>query len=186
MRLSRYIAPVMFLLLSVAIYLSYIDPTYVEAQKALARERVLVGYINDAKTAQSRIDDLKAQYAEFPAGSDRALHTLIPDSIDPTRLVVDMDAVIGKLGLVMKSPGVTIEKGADESSLDKYYVNFSVSAPYSVFRNFLHDLEASLALRDMGSISFAAAGIGSNELTGVNAVHTYNLTVTTYSLHQEL
>lgn len=182
--MNRYVVPVMFLLLSVALYLAYIDPTYIEIQKGLGREQVLVGYIADAKTAQAKIDDLKAQYAAFPAGSDQALHVLIPDSIDTTRLIVDMDAVVGKLGLVMKSPSVSLEAGVDGSPLDMYHVSFGVSAPYSVFRDFLRGLEASLALRDMGSMSFTAHGVGGNEFTGPNAVHDYGLVITTYSLHQ--
>jgi hypothetical protein len=182
--MTRYIAPVMFLMLSVALYLAYIDPMYIEVQKALVREQELVAYIADAKTAQSKIDDLKAQYSAFPPGADQALRVLIPDSIDPLRLIVDMDAVIGKLGLVMKGPGVMVEPSGEGSPLVKYRVNFSVSAPYSVFRNFLHDLEASLALRDMGSIAFTVGGAGGTEFTGVNAVHTYSLNITTYSLPQ--
>jgi hypothetical protein len=174
----------MFLLLSTVLYLVYIDPTYIETQKALARERELVGYIADAKTAQAKIDDLKAQYAEFPAGADQALQVLMPASIDQTRLIVDMDAVIQKLGLVMKSPGVLVEKG---EPLDKYQVQFSVSAPYAVFRTFLHDLESSLALRDMGSLAFSARGVGKDEFSSISpalAIHEYSLTITTYSLHQ--
>lgn len=186
----RYIVPVFFLILSVAVYLSYIDPTYIEIQKALAREKELVGYIEDAKTAQEKIDDLKTQYAAFPPGSDRALHALIPDSIDPTRLIVDMDAVITQFGLVMKSPGVTIESvGGDGSPLTKYRVTFSVRAPYPVFRNFLRDLESSLALRDVGNISFTSGGATSKEteLSSGNtpfSTHEYMLNIITYSLHQ--
>lgn len=180
--MTRYIAPIIFLLLSVSLALSYIDPTYTEILKALERERELAGYIADAQTAQTKLDNLKEQYAAFPAGADDALHVLIPDSIDPTRLIVDMDAVIGKLGLTMKSPGVAVESGVDESSLTTYRVDFSVNASYPVFRTFLHDLEASLALRDMGSITFHTAGVGSNEFNGPSALHDYSLSITTYSL----
>lgn len=180
----RYIIPVLFLLLSVALYLAHIDPTYVEIQKSLARERELVGYIADAKTAQSKIYDLKAQYSAFPAGADQALHVLIPDSVDPTRLIVDMDAVVGKLGLVMKSPSVSVGGGEEGSPLNSYRVTFGVSAPYLVFREFLRGLESSLALRDMGSMSFTANGAGDSEFTGPNAVHDYTINITTYSLHQ--
>jgi hypothetical protein len=114
--MSRYLAPVMFLLLSALLYVSYIDPTYAEIKNAQNRDNELVGYIEDAKQAQVKIDDLKAQYAAFPPGADQALSVLIPDTIDPIRLIVDMDAVIGKLGLVMKSPSVSVDSG-DESSL---------------------------------------------------------------------
>lgn len=179
----RYIAPAIFILLSVALYLTYIDPTYIEAQKALAREREVVSFIADAKTAQAKIDNLKEQYAAFPPGADQALRVLIPDTIDVTRLVVDMDAVISKFGLTMKSPSVSRESGDGDLELTKYRVTFSVSAPYAVFRTFLHDLESSLALRDMASITFQSGGSGSNTMTGPNAIHDYSLNVTTYSLH---
>lgn len=185
--MNRYIVPVLFLLLSIGLYLSYIDPTYIEIQKALEREQALIGYIADAKTAQAKIDNLKSQYAQFPTGADQALSVLIPVTIDPTRLIVDMDAVIGKLGLVMKSPSVTVQKGDGNGALDMYQVKFSVSAPYTVFRTFLHDLEGSLALRDMTSLGFSSAGAGDPENIGTNAalaVHSYNLSITTYSLHQ--
>lgn len=184
----RYVAPVIFLLLSVAIYLSYIDPMYIETQKTLARERELDGYIADAKTAQLKIDNFEAQYAAFPPGSDRVLQVLLPDLIDPTRLIVDMDAVITRFGLVMKSPGVMIETSDVGSSLVKYRVSFSVRAPYPVFRNFLRDLESSLALRDMGSITFTSGGAGKwGDLSSSNSplsVHEYMLNITTYSLQK--
>lgn len=184
----RYVAPVIFLLLSVAVYLAYIDPMYIETKKILAREQELIGYIADAETAQAKIDALKTQYAAFPPGSDRALHVLLPDSIDSTRLIVDMDAVISRFGLVMKSPGVIVEPFDAETNLVKHRVSFSVTAPYPVFRNFLHDLESSLALRDMGSITFTTGGAsreeGSAVLHGPLAAHEYMLNITTYSLHQ--
>ena len=185
--MNRYIAPVIFLLLSVGTYILYIDPIYTEIKAGLVREHELLKYIEDAKTAQAKITELKQRYESFPVGADQSLHALLPDSIDSTRLIIDMSAVFEKRGLIMKSPTVASGGIAPQAGVSAYQVSFGVSAPYSVFRQLLRDLEASLALRDMSTIAFSANGAGAGgEWSGTSetAVHDYSVNITTYSFAQ--
>lgn len=181
--MNRYITPIIFLLLAGGLYVLYIDPSYQQIKRGIAREEELKNHLIDAGTAQEKINALKMRYESFPAGADQSLRALLPDAIDPTRLIVDMNAVVERRGLVMKGPSVSLKGQNSESGVVAHQVSFNVSAPYTVFRELLRDLEASLALRDIADVSFDSVG-GSYGVSPELVVHSYNLNLTTYSLSQ--
>lgn len=182
--MNRYILPIVFSLLSVAVYIFSIDPMWSNIQERLVREQQLTKSLADAKIAQTKIDELKAEYDAFPANADDDLHVLLPDSINSTRLIIDLDAVVKRRGLTMKGPSVaSAANDVNGSSVAAHTFTFSVDAPYLVFRELLRDLEASLALRDLSTISFSASAVdatskGNPEFT----IYNYNVSLTTYSL----
>lgn len=182
--MNRYLVPVIFSLLTVGIYVLSIDPLWNDIQQKLVREEQLMKTLADAKTAQEKIDMLKAEYESFPQGADEDLRVLLPDSINPTRLIIDLEAVVNRRGLVMRGPAVSsAEATVNGSSVAAHKFTFNVKAPYLVFRELLRDLEVSLALRDMSTISFSTSGADATQTGNPDYfVHTYNVSFTTYSL----
>lgn len=182
--MNRYFLPIIFSLLTVAVYIFSIDPLWGDIQQRLARENQLNGYLADAKIAQAKIDDIKAQYDAFPQGADDDLHVLLPDSIDPTKLIIDIEAVVTRRGLFMKGPIVSrTSNTVNGSSIAATTFTFSVKAPYPIFRDLLRDLEASLALRDLTTIGFTTTGVSAvTRGAPEQYVQTYNVGFTTYSL----
>jgi hypothetical protein len=182
--MNRYFLPIIFSLLTVAVYVFSIDPLWSDIQQRRAREDQLTGYLADAKIAQAKIDDIKAQYDAFPQGSDDDLHVLLPDSVDSTKLIIDIEAVVTRRGLFMKGPTVSnTSNTVNGSSVAATTFAFSVKAPYPIFRDLLRDLEASLALRDLATIGFTTTGVDSGTKGNPEQyVHTYNIGFTTYSL----
>ncbi len=180
--MNRYAIPLFFVLLSVGIYIEYIDPTIATIQADRAKTAEYTKYIQEAGEAQSQLQALKQKQQDFPPGYDQALATILPASVDPTKLIIDIDGIAQLRGLTIKSPSTNISAGGS-GSYAKDTISFSVSAPYAVFRAFLRDLESSLALRDAAAVSFTstpledATGTKNPELKAMD----YTLTITTYS-----
>jgi hypothetical protein len=165
------------------LYVFSIDPLWADIQQKLVREEQLAKTLADAKTAQVKIDELKAQYESFPTGSEDDLRVLLPDSINPTRLIIDIEAVVNKRGLIMRGPAVSSAASVNDSSVAAHTFTFNVRAPYLIFRELMRDLEVSLALRDLATIGFTTSGADSTTPGNPeNFVHTYNVSFTTYSL----
>ena len=180
--MNRYAIPLFFVLLSVGIYIVYIDPTIASIQADRAKTAEYTKYIQEAEEAQSRLDALKQKQQDFPPGYDQALATILPASVDPTKLIIDIDGIAQLRGLTIKSPS-SKDSAASSGAYAKHTISFSVSAPYTVFRAFLRDLESSLALRDAATVSFTS--VSSDESSGIKnpelKAMDYTLTIITYS-----
>ena len=180
--MNRYAIPLFFILLSVGVYIEYIDPTIAAIQVDRAKSAEYTKYILEAGEAQSQIEALKQKQQDFPPGYDQALATILPANVDPTKLIIDIDGIAQLRGLTIKSPSAKVS-AAGTGSYAKNTISFGVSAPYTVFRAFLRDMESSLALRDAAAVSFSSVssddtnGIKNPELKAMD----YTLTIITYS-----
>ncbi len=186
--MKRFILPIFFMLVSSGLFILYLDPTYTEIRAGLAKKETLERSIQDAAMAKQKIERLAAVEATFPPNYRDRLRTILPDTIDHTRLVIDVNGMAERAGLRIKTPQiVTITNPSRGPALPfvKHSITFGVNAPYKVFRSFLRDLEANLSLRDASSISFVAqetiddiAKYKDPELIP----HEYSVTLITYSL----
>ena len=188
--MNRYIAPIILLILSGAIYAFYIEKNYQDIRTQFAKEKELSGYLVDAANAQQKLDELAREYQNFPPDADEKLNILLPDSIDHVRFLFDVDAVAKKNGLEMKGGVVEIIKKNDTNNLpySKAQISFGTTATYPIFRTFLRDLERSLALRDFNNISFKSAEV-TDEVVNTKdtfkpdfSVYDYQIQLTSYSL----
>jgi Tfp pilus assembly protein PilO len=180
--MKRFIIPVTLILLSSAIYVIYIDRFWNDISTALAKRTELEATIEKAKEANEKIDSLSKKYAAVPAETLRRLDVMLPEQVDPTRLVVDVNTIAARSGLILK--GTTVMKGKKEGKQGvTHSLRFSVSAPYVVFNAFMLDLERSLALRDSSSISFNST-TDENGNGGVrSSISEYSVVIDTYSLN---
>lgn len=183
--MNRYIIPIFLVILSASVYVSVIDPTYADIRRQQAKEAELVKFLNDAKEANTKLAKIKETYATFPAGSEQTISTILPDKIDPLHFIIEMETVARLHGLILKGPVVGGDDDAKSSG--KYGVtkiSFTVSAPYSVFREFLKDIQDSVALRDMTSVSFTAEATDPNMKYArpESIIYNYNVSIISYSL----
>ncbi len=186
--MNRYIIPIFFVLLSVGVYVMYIDPTYSLIRVGLNKQKEYTDYLAQAKTAQERIAELKQVQESFPTGYEQALSTILPDTVDSTRLIIDVEGVALARGLHLKAPTVSDvpPSRTSPSSFTKHVLKFAVTAPYSVFRVLLRDLESSLAIRDTSNISFTSVESNNAPVSQRSPelqAHDYSVSVVTYSVH---
>lgn len=156
--MNRYIIPIVLVLLSAGLYILYLDPIYASIEAANVKIAEYDRLLADAKTATQKIDKLRAAQEQFPAGYDRSLAAILPNSVDPLRLVIDVNGIAALRGLHIKAPAVSTAPTSKKESgiVQKNSLNFVVSAPYSVFRDFLRDLESSLSLQDLSQLTFTS------------------------------
>jgi hypothetical protein len=189
--MNRYIIPLFIMFLTISVYVLYIDAGYQGIQHQLVREQELISYIKDAQTAQEKLTKISSDYSKFSPDADKRLNTLLPTTIDTIRLTVDINRVAEEHG--MQASGLSISKGndGDVKGVVPYAISFQVTTTYPLFKEFLDDLQHSLSLRDITSISFSAPQKTSSadlkdtialEHPELNVLQ-YRVNLTTYSLH---
>lgn len=98
-------------------------------------------------------------------------------------MIIDINGIAAKRGMTIRGikiqSGTATKQGAigpDNNPYGSISLSFSVTAPYDTFKGFLRDLETSLRIVDVTSISFAATEKGD--------IYDYGVTMRTYWLRQ--
>lgn len=185
--MTRYIFPVLLILLALAINSVSIQPLYAEILQVRAQSAEVKQALIETETARAKLNEITKRYESFPPDADEKLAEIFPEKIDPIRLLIDTKAFLERNGFPVKSlaVGETLGANSDDAPYRTHQITFSLSASYDSFRGFLHALEESLALRDLATISFTAAP-GAKEYANVRpelTIHDYTITLTSYSLH---
>lgn len=181
--MTRYIIPVLLILISGGIALFYIDGEYKRIQTIRAEQVV----INEDITRADKVDDdlaaLRQEFESFPSGATERLAVMLPEKVDNVKLLVDLEGIASKHGLFLKGPEVSIsENKRDENTGVRVpeeqpaTVRFVVTGPYRVFREFLRDIERSLVIHDMSVVGFS----GDDAPRGVEPVYNFQVEVYTY------
>ncbi len=178
----RITIPIIILLLSGALAYFYTRPLFFEKIEALQMREVEYqeAFTQLNKLQEERIR-LETSLASFSDDDLEYLATLLPDEIDEFRFLADINTIAARHSMIMQdldferigvaeeaSQSEITEAGsasqaeseltAEEIALindpvKRLRVSFSVSGPYRFFNGFLRDLERSLALVDIQSIS---------------------------------
>jgi type IV pilus assembly protein PilO len=173
------IVPIIVILTSIGLFFGYVDPTYTQV-KALRLEKADYDRaLNNSKDLQEERNKLLKKVDAMPDSDLTALTKLLPDHIDNVRLIIDIDEMAKTYNMKIRSfKADTAEKkdtiGKDNSAYGTLTLTFSTSASYGTFLAFLRDLEHSLRLIDVSSISFVASES--------NPLYDYTVTVKTYWL----
>lgn len=180
----KTLLPLLFIIIAGGIFFGFVNPTYTEVKALRAEESTYETALSRSKELQAVRDQLLARYNTFPRESLTRLGRLVPDTIDTVRLILDLDSMAARYGMHIRN--VSLNSGASASSraavgeigpgdarYDYVTLSFSVSGTYDTFRAFLADLESSLRLVDVTSVSFSSTQTG---------IYDYALAVKTYWL----
>jgi hypothetical protein len=147
----------------------------------------------DAGKASDEIKAISDQHEKFPVDGPRRLAVLLPSSFDPIRTLIDLNALALRHGISVRTPSVssndtqstTAAPSTEKGKVVAHTVSFTTTATLKVFREFVTDIEHSLALRDISKISFSRSGTGDSG-TSVNpelSVYDFTIVYTMYSTH---
>ncbi len=155
--------PIILLGLSGAMFFGFIDPTYQQVKGLQAEAASYDQALNNSKELQKVRDALLAKYNTFSNESLDRLEKLLPDAVDNVRLVLDIDHISSKYGMILRNVRVTEAPkdsknsfGPDTRNFGSVILTFSVSSSYENLVPFIIDLEQSLRLVDITSIAFKA------------------------------
>lgn len=182
----RYTVSIICLIAAGTIFFVYTQPTYDSVKTVNTQVAQYDAALSKASELQQRKQTLLSQYNTFSQTDMEDLTKLLPDHVDNIRLILDIDSLATKHGMAIQNVVVSSNQtqdaqtstlGSVTSSKQKYdslTLKFSTQASYQTFRQFLADLETSLRIVDLISLSITHSD--SSQL------YSYDVTIRTYWL----
>lgn len=173
---------IILILLSIGLFYTFISDQYEDVKKL---NTLANGYQDVLKNVSAIIelrDNLIVNYEAFPKEEIDRINKILPDNIDTVRLALDLDGIASRHGISIKSiqTMANSDKGLNrialpenEESYGKVTISLGFISNYDNFTNFLDDIEKSLRIMDVKSISFQ---------TGDSNLYDYQVSIDTYWL----
>ena len=176
----KFALPLFLILLSGGLFFTYIDPTYQKISELRQEVGQYDGALNKSKELRTARDRLLSKYNIFAANDLNNLRKFLPDNVDNVRLIMEIDNMASKYGVLIRKVGIGAPSsngrdslGPNVSDYDSMVLDFTVEAPYGSFVKFLNDMANSLRIVDVTDFSFQSANID---------LYKYQLSVKTYWL----
>jgi len=187
----RTIFAITGLLLAGGIFFSYTQPRF-DTVRAL---EVQIAQYNEALEKAAELQQIKqsllSRYNTFNPADLGRLQKLLPDHVDNVRLVLDLDNLAARYNMALQNvviseptstesaPGTIAAGGGSRQKYDSLTLKFRTQGTYGDFNAFLGDLESSLRLVDL--VSLTLERITSAQATG-EPNYRYDITIRTYWL----
>ena len=175
-------APIILVLLAVAVFFGFIDPQYERVQTLRAEEGEYQSALEKAENVSQLQEELNAQYEAFSTDDLRKLSTILPQEVDRFRLLNDIDYLARRSGIALSSVGIAGERdqnanevSSSEASRAHTSLTGSITfeTTYENFKSFLRVLEKNLQVIDVTTIAISP---------GEGRDYSFNLGFSTYSL----
>jgi Tfp pilus assembly protein PilO len=191
--MGRVLLPILFLVVSVGLYFTYIAKAMGEVQALKTEDAGYDQLLASAKKIRDRRAELTEQYKQLDAGGLKKVQKMIPDHIDNVRLLIDIDNIASVYGLRIRdftfsndqatgnataasAEASAADTGAPESPTHQYKtatMSFQVTASYANLLSFLKDLERSLRIIDITKIELSSADKSASGYVYKITLHTY-------------
>lgn len=164
--------------ISIGLFFFQINPSYSEVKVLRAQ----AGQYDDALQVADELKkirgELATKLASFTPEELANLEHFMPQQLDTVRIILDVDGIASAHNIQLKDikasdVGKPVSAGA-QSSYNTTAVTFSFTSQYNNAEVFIHDVEQSLRLLDVSSVSIKPS-------TGSNAgAYDFSITLNTY------
>jgi len=167
----RFLTPLLIIGLALVSFFYFTTPVLKEIDVLKVSRLKLAAALENANRLKDRQTELLDLENFMDQNDLNNLKQFLPNNIDNVRLIIDINNIAKKRGLIVKNPTIANDTAASaganapagqtgtggaKSPSDKTSVvfSFSVSASYDIFKLFLDDLTHSLRMVDIESVSF--------------------------------
>ena len=186
----RYILLSILIIASVAAFGTIILPKYRALSTLQNQVAMYSANLDTAKKLTESRSALITEYNAIPKADLDNLKTLLPDSVNNIRLIIQIDALAQKNGLTtlrsidyqVDSQSSSDARSQQTSPYGKFTMSFQTSGQYKNFLSFLSDLEQNLRLVDVNAVDFAVVEPSATQTQSVGPM--YKVTLQTYWLKQ--
>ncbi len=162
----RSLIPILLIAVSAGLFYVHIDPRFQEVKGLVEQRRQYEEALQKANELKTVGQELVTKYNAIPQEDLSKLQKLVPDSLNTVKLVTDIDSIGGKHGITISAVEVTEEQVDDAQQITEgnakpfrtTTISFGFSATYDKLVLFLKDLEKSLQVVDVKSVSFRSEG----------------------------
>ncbi|MSR71528.1 MAG: hypothetical protein EXS50_02590 [Candidatus Taylorbacteria bacterium] len=162
--MSKNLVNLLLLVASFAIYYLVLSPLYSGGgaiwapEKSVTALRVLSMQYDDtisqAETLTKQAEDLRNQYNAIPDDAKDNMKIMVPEYIDPVRLVSEISTIANITGVSLDDTSYSESPPIVNSNKGAYTVSFSVKTSYEKFKELMHNYETSLRLITIKSVTF--------------------------------
>jgi Tfp pilus assembly protein PilO len=185
--MTRFIFPILLIVAAIGLFATYTNPGYQATKSLAAQASSYDDALNKAQELRARRDELLSKYNTFSTEDRQRLLRGLPDNVDNIRLIIDINNIAARHALALKNVSLgdvsdsrtsrnALSVGVSGDAVGSVSVSFTLAARYEDFLAFLQDLEHSLRLVEVESISFTAP---TSENGGVSD---YSVSIRTYWL----
>jgi len=168
-RMSKVLGPIIFAIGAIGLFFTYISPAYDTLQAFMDRETRLDEALDKYNTLESTFSGLTDTYRRFSQTDMERLELMLPDALDPIRLIIDIDAVAADNNLVISNfglpgqddngprarnqdPDVVAGRATEIDVIGTATLLLNCSGTYEDMKSFLYTLEQSLLLLDVVAV----------------------------------
>jgi Tfp pilus assembly protein PilO len=191
--MNRNITALILIVLAIGVYFTYTSGQIAVINSIQAENNQYLSAITNAKKLIDLRDSVLKQYNAISDADKSRLDKIVPNNIDNIRLMIDISGIASRHGITASGITTSADTNASNSGstqsasvpanpaasynsgLSTVTVSFSVTTTYNNFIAFLQDIERSLRILDVTSITLSPS---------TNGTYTYGVTLDTYWLKQ--
>ena len=195
--MTKAILAILFVGAAILVFAMYVRPTYDDIQANRAKVARFDQALEKTREIQELKSSLLSRYNLFAGPNLDRLQKMLPDHVDNVRLVLDLDGIASQYGIRIQNVSVQQqgqsngrrETGgtvlAGQNTVNKPFqsltLNFEVVSTYDQFVQLLRDLESSLRIVDLVSLSLRSR---QDTLEGIisEPLYTFGVSLQTYWL----
>lgn len=192
--MSNVLAPLAFLIAAIGLYFTYIRPANDTLQAFRAQEERLNTALADYEQLRTKNEELREQYQLLKAGDIEKLNRILPDMIDPVRVIIDFDALALKNNITIMSfdiPRITeadpyggaVGGSSDGPIYGQAVISLECRGTYEDMKAFLRSLESSMTLMDVINLDVDTDDATTAQGEPIPGSMGYNLGIQMYWLH---
>jgi len=192
--MTKIIISILAFVVAGVLFVGYTRPTYEKVQAIRADIVKFDQALEKSRELQELKRGLLSRYNTFTEANLSRLNRMLPDHVDNVRLVLDLDNLASRYGMAVQN--VLISRGNDEEQVatvlgslgaqntkyDSLAMQFATVGTYSNFVRFLEDLESSLRIVDLVSLTIEPAIISNEGVILEEPLYEYNVAIRTYWL----
>lgn len=171
----KYVISTLLIAAAIGVFFVAIDPLYGEVQELRGQVNQLNEAFSNAQQIQQARDELLSIFNAIPQEDVERLGKLLPNDVDNVKLILEINQLASQNGLGVRtietqnmSAGAQQEAAVQAARQLPYGaapLGLTLTGSYSAFRSFLTELDRSLRLSDVTSLSLESGGQDFNEYT---------------------
>lgn len=170
----KLLTSLIFIVASIGLFFWYMEPAWAAIGQTQSQINQFQNNITESTQAKTKYDQLISTYNSLNHQNVQQIENFLPASVSPTEFALSLNTIAAQYGSGLSGIVINQSENLPGQSFSVLPVTFSVKMSYSNFLLFLKDLERSLPLTDVTSLSFTPPVIGTNYMFSVS-VQTYYL-----------
>lgn len=194
----RFIFPILFIIISIALFFYVVDPMYSDISKLRADVATYNLALSNSKDLQKQKDVLLEKYKNIKPEDKARLERFLPNTVNNIKFILEIERIANIHGMPLKnikfenqaeavmtpdtkSNVITATDPLSYRTYGVFPIEFMTEGTYETFTEFLKDIEHNLRLVDIKSVGFTVPQGKATDTNNPN-IFSYTLKVETYWL----